>query len=137
MSERPLPDTADPEFAPHWAGLRERRLLVPQCASCGRYSWPPRPLCADCHTDRLEWSEIPGRGRIYSWTIVGHRTLPGFDPPYAVVLVETEAGVRLLGGFAADSTELRVGLPVTAVYEPSAPEATLLAWTPAERTTNA
>lgn len=138
MSDRPLPDTTDPEFAPHWDGLREGRVLVPQCTSCGRHSWPPRPLCTGCHADRLEWSVIPARGTVYSWTVVGHRTLPGFEPPYAVVLVETEASVRLLGGFAADSTELRVGLPVTAVFHESAtPGTTLLTWAPSERTTPA
>ncbi|MFI7099287.1 Zn-ribbon domain-containing OB-fold protein [Streptomyces sp. NPDC050161] len=138
MSTRPLPDTADPEFAPHWAGLREGRLLVPRCTGCGRHSWPPRPLCSACHADRAEWSEVADRGAVYSWTLVGHRTLPGFEPPYAVVLVETDAGVRLLGAFTADSGELRIGLPVTAVYQ-RADDAgtTLLAWAPVERTADA
>ncbi len=134
MSTRPLPDTTDPEFAPHWAGLREGRLLVPRCTACRRHFWPPRPLCPTCYGE-VEWSEIAGRGTVYSWTIVGHRTLPGFEPPYAIVLVETEAGVRLLGGFASSAHELSVGLPVTAVHQttPSA-ETTVLTWAPSERT---
>ncbi|WP_425606990.1 Zn-ribbon domain-containing OB-fold protein [Ornithinimicrobium faecis] len=128
---RPLPDLHHPEFAEHWAGLAEGRVRIRQCQSCGQHAWPPRPACRVCVGLDHKWVDVAPQGFLYSWTVVGHATLPGFEPPYAVVLGELEvpAGVRLLGSYKGDLTHLRVGLPLVARPMQVTEEVYLLNWT--------
>lgn len=54
---------------PFWEATAEKKLLLPQCADCQRYRWPPGPFCPHCQSQRLEW-QPPGAGYLYSYTIV-------------------------------------------------------------------
>ncbi len=69
------------------------------------------------------------RGRVYTWTM-SHRA---FDPrfsdelPYAVVVVETDEGVRVVGNLEGlPATELALDLPVTLSLEPAGDERALI-----------
>jgi hypothetical protein len=96
-AERPLPDISDSELAPYWLGAAERRLLVQRCEICGTKRWPPRPACADCGGLHAEWVEVPGTGRVYSWTEVHRTRLDYFRSkmPYTVAVVELADDPRL------------------------------------------
>ena len=134
MTERPLPDVDDPEFAPYWAATSRGELRVPRCTACGRFGWPPRPVCPRCHGFDFTWEPVAARGQLYSWTVVGHQTTRGLPPPYVVGLVEVEPGVRMLGGVVGVETgELRAGLALAARFEPVAPNVNLVNWTAVER----
>ncbi len=55
MSARLAPSmTADTQF--FWDGVRDHRLLIQRCASCGALRHPPRPMCPQCHS--LEWDAL-------------------------------------------------------------------------------
>jgi uncharacterized OB-fold protein len=94
---RPLPDVSDSELAPYWQGAAEGRLLVQRCAICGTKRWPPRPACADCGGLHTAWVEVPGAGRVYSWTEVHRTRLDYFRSklPYTVAIVELADDPRL------------------------------------------
>ena len=67
-----------------------------------------------------KWIEASGRGTVHSWTITHYAFHPGFkgDLPYILVTVDLEEGVRMnaqVRGIA--QADLRVGLPVTVVYD--------------------
>lgn len=126
----PLPDVDKTEFASHWSGLREGKIFVPKCLGCGRTSWPPRPMCPICHELEHEWVATGHEGIVYSWTVVEHRTLPGFDTPYAVVLVslDDQPGIRLLGGYVGDVSTITVGQPVRATFRTITDRVTLIDW---------
>ena len=47
MYDKPLP-VVDPESAPYWAALKERRLILERCRDCGRHPFYPRALCPHC-----------------------------------------------------------------------------------------
>ena len=53
-AQKPLPRIA-PDNEPFWAGLRERRLLLPFCNECGKPHLPPGPVCPFCFSDAIEW----------------------------------------------------------------------------------
>lgn len=127
---RPLPDVSDPEFAEHWAGLREREIRVRRCRSCTRATWPPRAACPHCQSMDLDWTPAASTGTVYSYTLVGHQTVAGMPPGYAVLLVELDdpQGVRVVGGFDGDPSTLRVGLSVTATFDTLSDEVALLTW---------
>lgn len=119
---RPLPYGLD---LPYHDGLREHRLVLPRCPSCGTWRWPPEVLCWRCHHFGLDWVEVEPHGRVHSWTRVWHAARPELneDLPYLVVLVELAHAddVRLLGNLLGPGTqEVRCGDEVTGVFEDSA-----------------
>lgn len=87
---------ATAETAPFWEGLRAGRLMLPRCASCRAWIWYPRPFCPACEAWTVEWVESPGRGALYSFTIV-HRPMKGWEEraPYVLAMVDLDEGPRL------------------------------------------
>jgi hypothetical protein len=116
---KPIPRPSD-ESKPYWEGLRAHRLLMPQCTVCRHRWFPPSRLCPACHADAVDWVEVSGRGKIFSY-VVFHRVYhPGFkdEVPYAVALIELEEGPRLLSnvvGLPLD--EIVCEMPVRIVYD--------------------
>lgn len=92
----PAPTEEDEAF---WAAAGEGRLLVERCTACGAFSFPPRGMCRTCRARSMEWVQVSGRGRIYSFTVNYQRWLPELEVPYALVLVEfpDHPGVRIMG----------------------------------------
>ncbi len=125
--EHVLPEPT-PESAPWWAGLREGRLLIQRCASCGTLRHYPRPMCGHCHAMQWDWVQASGRGRLHSWTVCHHAFHPAFrrDVPYVLAIADLEEGVRLhsrLRGIdPADAHALRIGQPLEVGFEHITPE---------------
>jgi uncharacterized OB-fold protein/acyl dehydratase len=94
-------------------GLAAGRLLIQRCASCGVLRHPPRPACAECRS--LEWDtvEASGRGTVFSYVVVHHPQVPGFDYPLPIAVVELEEGTRLVADLiGVDPADVRIGMPV-------------------------
>jgi len=129
----PSPDGLD---APYWQGLREEKILLQHCASCGNWQWGPEWICHHCHSDAIGFAEVSGEGRIYSYERVWHPVHPALKDqgPYVVVLVELPAAgnVRVVGNLLGDpQAEVLIGSAVQAVFEHHAeadPAFTLLQW---------
>lgn len=77
---------------PYWQGAKEGKLVLQRCSTCGLYSSQPRVVCPRCHGDSFRWSEVSGRGKIHSYTIVHQTSIAGFDDevPYIVVHVQID-----------------------------------------------
>ena len=115
---RPVLDGATAEF---YAFCRDGELRFQRCSTCGAWRHPPRVLCAVCGSPRWSWEPSSGRGQVFSWTVVHQATHPAFasEAPYAVVVVETDEGVRFVSNLRDAGPEvLRLGLPVEVVFEP-------------------
>lgn len=118
---------------PFWDGLREERLLIQRCRECGSLQHYPRPHCIRCLSLDLEWTQASGRGTVYSYTIVRRAANPAFaeDVPYVLAVIELEEGPHLSGNVVGvPPEEVRIGMPVEAVFDHVTPEATLLKWRP-------
>lgn len=129
-----LPDVDDPEFAPFWAAARDHRIDIPACAQCGRMTWPPRPICADCHGFDFVWTAVASTGTLFTWTVVHHATVESMPCPYviAIVAVDRTPSVRLLGNlWDVNLAELKVGLPLVARFDAASEHCTLINWVPA------
>lgn len=127
MYEKPLP-VVDPESAPYWAALKERRLILKHCRDCGRHHFYPRALCPHCHSDALEWSDARGTGSIYSYTVARRPAGPAFkaDAPYVVAVVELDEGARMMTNIVTDDVEsVRIGQRVAVAFEAVTDEITL------------
>jgi uncharacterized OB-fold protein len=110
-SQRPFPQP-DAVTQPFWDGVAAGKLRLQRCRGCARHVFYPRPVCPYCTSADLEWIDASGRGTVHSFTIV-HRAPPGFDPPYAVALVDLAEGVRMMTGLLGlDPGQAAVGLEV-------------------------
>lgn len=114
---RPDPIVASDD-EPYWEYVRRGELRLQCCGSCGKFRYPPAPVCPRCLASAHEWLPLCGRGHVAGWTIFHRPYFPGLSVPYAVVCVETEEGPLLVGNFVgAEAARPRVGQPVEAFFE--------------------
>jgi uncharacterized protein len=133
-SVRPLP-LPDWDTQPYWDAARGHRLEMPRCADCGRFCFPPRARCPSCLSTDLQWTELTGRGSVYSFTIVCVPMLRGFEPPYAVAQIELDdqPGLRMIANIVeCDPNDIRIGMPVALAFEDVAEDCALPQFRPAD-----
>jgi uncharacterized OB-fold protein len=110
----PAPDVSD-ETRPFWEAAAAGRLLVKRCAACGETHHYPRSICPFCWSDRTEWREASGRGRVYSFSVM--RRAP---QPYAIAYVTLDEGVTMMTNIVdCDLDTIRIGQAVRVVFRPS------------------
>lgn len=130
---RPVPVEEDWSTA-YWAGAREGRLLITRCDACRYFVHPPQPVCPRCHSEHLTAEQVSGRGHIYGFSIMHLGGVPGFEPPFAVAVVELaeQPGLLAVGNvFDCAHEDLRVGMPVEVTFEVLDDGVTLPQWRPA------
>ena len=130
----PIP-TADEASEPFFRGAKERRLMLLRCAGCGRHRMPGRERCADCWSTNAEWVQASGRGKLYTFGIMHQQYHPAFAGaiPYNFALVELEEGPRLVTSIVdCPNEELRVDMPVQAVFDDVSEETTLVRFRPVQ-----
>lgn len=91
---KPAPQ-ATPETEPFWEAAAAGQLCLPRCQPCDRFFFPPRPFCPACLSDDVVWEAASGRGRLHTY-VINHRAAPGFEPPYAIAVVELDEGPRMM-----------------------------------------
>ena len=114
---------------PFWEGARQHLLRVQRCGDCGEHIFFPRPFCLNCYSPNLDWVEISGRGKVYSFTIVHRPTVRGFDQdaPYIYAVVDLDEGPRMVTNIVGcPNDEVKVGMPVVADFEDITPEIALV-----------
>lgn len=115
----PVP-VPDPDTAGYWQAAQNGELRLQWCRDCSRFQHFPAPRCGRCLGTNLDWRQVSGRGTVYSFTVVHHAVVPGYDPPYVVVWVELEEqpGLRVLANLTdASAEDARIGLPVQVHFE--------------------
>ena len=91
VSQRRTVPMVDQDSVPYWSALAAGRFLLQHCDQCGRWTWPPRPICSGCHGDQLTWQAPGGTGTVYSW-VVTHQP---YAPDLARIVPYTTALVRI------------------------------------------
>lgn len=123
---KPLPQIT-PLTRPFWEAAARQSLVIQRCLSCGAWIWCPRPDCAECGGERLEWSPVSGRGKVYSFTIIREvvgRGARGFEKeiPYVVAWIDLEEGPRLVSRVVGCPIEkVEIGMAVEALFEEAGP----------------
>jgi uncharacterized protein len=112
----PLETTDQTRLSAFFDHLREGRLSTTRCRKDGMVHWPPRTACPECHTEELDWIDLPRQGSIYAFSaVLGGAPLGMEDEvPFAVGLVDLEgASLRLFGRIEGRPwTELQIGQAV-------------------------
>lgn len=107
------------ETKPFWDAAKEHKLLIQYDPEVGRYQWMPRPVSIFTGKRNLEWREVSGKGKLYTWT-KSHVAWPGHADraPYICVLVELEEGVRMLANlYNTENVTLEDGTPLKLMWE--------------------
>lgn len=125
----PLPARDGPFEQGFWDALDKGVLAHQQCASCGKWTFPPRWRCL-CG-GALQYRPVSGKGRLWSWTQVHAPVLPAFAPltPYiaAIVELEEQSDLRMAGMLVRDAggrlnavtlADLYIGMKLETVIAP-------------------
>ena len=111
---------------PFWEGIKEKKLLMQKCQSCGTWLNPPRPMCPKCRSQESEWVNVKGKGTVYSWVTYNESPHPAFKAPYSAVLVELDEGPRIVSNMADTKPEdIQIGMAVEVIFEDVAEDLTL------------
>lgn len=129
---KPVPEPTL-ESQPFWDSLRDHKIKIQQCASCGKFRHYPRPVCDGCFSMQVKWTEISGKGKVHSWATSHHAFNPGFkdEIPYTQVTVDLDEGVRMQGRLrGGDAGSLKIGQPMQAKIEDATNELSLVVFHP-------
>ena len=119
----PLPDLSWEPTRELWAGAARGVLQVTRCDACGRFVWYPETPCRYCGGAHLTWSEVSGRGTLFSWSVVHYAWIPQLADrlPFVTGLVALaeDPAVRLVT-YVVDCRPdaLRCDMPVHVVFRP-------------------
>jgi len=132
MSEylKPLPKPS-PTSRPFWEAARRHELKLQRCAACQKFIYYPRTRCPYCFGDQLEWQQVSGRGKVYSYTIVRRASHRAFTDPYVLAIVELEEGPRMTTNIVAPPESVRVDQKVVVHFDDVTPDNTLVKFKPA------
>jgi uncharacterized OB-fold protein len=132
---KPVPQPANPTLTkPFWDAAKRHELVLPRCLKCSRYHFYPREMCPFCLSPKLEWVQASGRAHLYTYAVIYQPAHPAFTPdvPYAFATVQLVEGVMMPSTIVECKVEdLRVDMPLTAVFDDISPEWTLVKFKPA------
>jgi uncharacterized OB-fold protein len=103
-----------------WTSGADGRLRFLRCRQCGYYVHPPSPICPVDLSKDLAPEAVSGRGTVHTFTVNHQPWIPGYEPPYAVAIVELEEqeGLRLMTNVVGCPAEdVHVGMPVRVTFE--------------------
>jgi uncharacterized OB-fold protein len=118
---------------PFWGGGLSGELRLQKCASCGHIRYPVSTICPDCWSADYDWTAMSGRGTVQSYIVFERAYHEAWADrvPYTVALIELAEGPVLISNVTgADPSAVRVGQPVTVVFERRSATAALPQFTP-------
>ncbi len=130
---KPLPHI-DEESRPWWEAAQRHDLYIQKCRDCGDLRFHPRALCTSCMSARTEWVRCKGTGKIYTFTVTNQNQAGGFRDslPYIMAWVEVDEGLKMLTNIVdCPPEQVKIGMPVEAVFDDVTPEVTLVKFRPA------
>lgn len=114
---RPTPSELTEGF---WKAAAEHRLVVQRCKGCGTLRHYPQPMCGDCHSTDWAWTEVSGRGTVYTFTVTHQAFHPAWAEqlPVAVATIELEEGMRMVSDLpSVDVDDVAIGMAVECWFE--------------------
>jgi uncharacterized protein len=115
---------------PFWLAAREHRLIIPRCASCGTFRFPPGPFCPQCQHQQVDQVEVPGAGTVYTFTVARQGVVPALagHVPYVVAVIELDGapGIRVIGNIVeSDPSAVEIGARVKVAWDDVTDEVTI------------
>ncbi len=80
---------------PYWEAAAEGRLIAPRCNHCSRFLFAPEFACTHCFSTDWTWTEVGGKGEVYSYTTIHRAPVPGMKTPYVLAAIELPEGFAM------------------------------------------
>ncbi|HEY7946547.1 MAG TPA: Zn-ribbon domain-containing OB-fold protein [Acidimicrobiales bacterium] len=133
--EMPVPGV-NAETNGWWEAAGRHRLVVQRCTACGQTRHPPGPICPRCRSTASEWSDLPGTGSIFTFTVVRQAFIASLAEhlPYIVIAVELDGagGARMVSNLIdIDPSDVSIGMRVDVVWEDMGPQLAVARFRPA------
>lgn len=132
---KPLPVAANPDLTqPFWDATKRHKLVLPRCNACETAFFYPREVCPECLSGDLSWVDSAGKGQVYSFTVIEQPVDREFlgDIPYIYAIIQLDEGPRMISNVVECAIEdVRVDMPVTAVFDDVTSDVTLVKFRPA------
>ncbi|MEQ1438851.1 Zn-ribbon domain-containing OB-fold protein [Fontimonas sp. SYSU GA230001] len=110
--------TPDAKF--FWEAADREEFVGQKCADCGRFTFPPRPMCPHCHSLKREIVPLSGRGKVISWTLPRHPPPFGFREPPIIAVIELDEGIRFVSNVVGTTLDqMRHDMAVEVLFEPT------------------
>ena len=124
-----------PDAREFWDGADRSELLLPWCRACASHFFYPRTACPSCGSRDLTWMPASGRGRIYSFCIHHHTSIPELREalPFVTALITLDEGPRLMSfliDVAPEPEAIRCDMEVDVTFIPSAQGRSIPAFRP-------
>jgi len=123
---------AGPLSKPFWDAVNQKKLVLQKCGN-GHLQYPPAQRCAKCGNDKLEWTDVNGRGHIATYIVIEDgrldRRIP--DQPYNLVLItlDDDPGINFYSNLPGTPTyKVPVGAPVEVIFEEVVPGTWIHEW---------
>jgi len=134
---KPLPAITT-EAKPFWDAAAQQKLMIQRCHDCNAWVWTPRPSCNECGSEKIEWTQMSGKGEVYSFTVirqvVGRAASKSFEPdiPYVIAWVDLAEGPRLITNIVGCPVdEVKLGMKVAVQFEQASEKVWLPKFKPA------
>jgi uncharacterized OB-fold protein len=102
----------------NWRTRQQRYSLRAEvCNECGNTIFPPRDVCPYCAEQKQSWTNLSGRGEVYSYTTM-YSAPAAFEEytPYTVALVKLAEGPLVTAQLTdVDTADVSIGMPVEMV----------------------
>jgi uncharacterized OB-fold protein len=129
----PIPDEAS---RPFFDGVKEHKLMLQHCSTCGAWHWPVISRCPVCLSTEITWEQASGKGTLYTFVLMHQILHPGFASkiPYNVAEIDLEEGVRITSTVVGCSNdEMRIGMPLEVTFEDITDEVSLPKFQPSAK----
>lgn len=103
----------------YWREIPTRyRLEAGRCRKCGKIVFPARRICPACRGTEWEKTNLSWKGKVVTSTVV--QVAPtefAMEAPYAVAVVETPEGARLMTQVVdCEPSDVQPGMEVSLVF---------------------
>ncbi len=129
MSERPSVEK-------YLQNIQDGHFKAYKCTKCEAVIAPPSGSCYNCGNSIMEWTDVSGKGKLVSFTVI-HISPDEFteEAPYYVAIVElvegTRVSARLLGFDPLKPEGVKLGINLKMTYEEGKTGKKYLAFVPA------
>lgn len=107
-----------PDAKSFWEAADREEFVGQKCGDCGKFTFPPRPMCPYCHSLKREEVKLSGYGVVVSYTIPRHPPPFGFKEPPVVALIELQEGIRFVSNvIGVKPEEMKMDLAVEVTFE--------------------
>ena len=102
-----------------WRKQQNRYNLIGNfCTTCGKYFYPPRPLCPECRREgNIVDHQFKGTGKVVTFSII--RSASGYfklQTPYVLAIIELDEGTCLTSHVVCDIDQVYIGMRVKRVF---------------------